>query len=93
MLPLLMLACGGKGCTACSTSNPLPPPQTPLALLSPDSVQVRMTQHGADVLAAEVKGLLKWLLGANAQGVAVLDVAMEGNALRMVKIEIGRAHV
>jgi hypothetical protein len=74
-LALLAISCGGKGCTGCSTTSPVPTPLTPNALMVAGGVQARVTQHGADVLAAEVKSLLKLVLGANAQGVAVLDVA------------------
>lgn len=70
-LPFLMMACGGQGCTGCSA--PLPAQQTPASLVLPANVRGRLTQHGFDVVAAHIMAILKAVLGANANGVAVLD--------------------
>ena len=53
----------------------MPPQQTPAALVLPGAVQLRLTQHGFDVIAAHIVGLMKAVLGSNADGVAVLNPA------------------
>lgn len=73
LLPGLLVACGGQSCTTCS--GPLPPVQSPDALLLPKAAQVRITQHGFDVIAGHVVALLKALFGAGPGGVAQIDVA------------------
>lgn len=73
LLPGLLVACGGQSCTSCS--GPQPVVQTPDELLLPTATHVRVTQHGFDVVAQNLVSLLKALLGAGPNGVAVLDVA------------------
>lgn len=73
LLPCLLVACGGQSCSGCD--GPLTQPTTPDQLMLPQATQVRMTQHGFDVVAANMVGLLKAVLGAGAGGQAVIDVA------------------
>ncbi len=72
-LPGLLLACGGQTCGGCN--GPLPPPQAPAALLTPQVVQARITQHGFNLIASHLVQLLQAVLGAGPGGVAVIDVA------------------
>ena len=72
-LPGLLIACGGQTCGGCN--GPLAPPQTPAALLTPEVVQARITQHGFDLIASHIVPLLQAVLGAGPGGVAVIDVA------------------
>jgi len=74
LLPFALMACGGQGCTGCST--PGPPKLVPANLLLPAATQVRLTQHGFDVIAKNILALLKIALGGGGgKGAAVLDVA------------------
>lgn len=72
LLPGLLVACGGQSCTSCA--GPLPPPQSPQALLLPQTAQVRVTQHGFDVIANHMIGLIQALFGSAPGGMAVVDV-------------------
>jgi hypothetical protein len=67
------VACGGQGCQSCTTPNT--PKLTPETLLLPQAAQVRLTQHGFDVVAGQILVILKAILGTNANGLAVIDVA------------------
>lgn len=73
LLPCLLVACGGQSCSGCD--GPLTQPTAPDQLMLPQATQLRITQHGFDVLAGNMVGLLKAVLGAGAGGQAVLDVA------------------
>lgn len=73
LLPLALVACGGQSCSGCD--GPLTKPQTPDQLLIKQATQVRITQHGFDVIAANLVALLKALLGAGPGGQAQIDVA------------------
>lgn len=70
-LPFVLMACGGQGCSGCSVQ--VPQKQTPASLVLPAALQVRLTQHGFDVIAARIVQLMKLVLGTNADGVAVID--------------------
>ncbi|MSQ81608.1 MAG: hypothetical protein EXR77_01655 [Myxococcales bacterium] len=75
-LPLALVACGGQTCNGCN--GPLPKPQTPVELVTPAVVQARITQHGFDLIAANLVQVLQVVLGGNSGGggnVAVIDVA------------------
>lgn len=72
-LPFCLVACGGQGCQSCATPNT--PKVTPETLLLPEAAQVRLTQHGFDVVAGQILSILKAILGTNASGLAVVDVA------------------
>ena len=69
LLPCLMVACGGQSCSGCD--GPLTQPTAPDQLMLPVASQVRITQHGFDVIAAKMVALLKAVLGAGAGGQAV----------------------
>lgn len=71
-LPALLLSCGGQTCNGCN--GPLPPPQTPAVLLTPEAVQARVTQHGFDLIAGHLVQILKAVLGSGPGGAAVIDV-------------------
>lgn len=73
LMPLIMMACGGKGCVGCSTQQA--PKEVPAALVLPSTAQLRVTQHGFDIIAKHISDLMKKVLGTNQDGVAVLDVA------------------
>lgn len=72
-LPLFTVACGGKGCAGCSVQTPKP--TVPQALMLPAAAQIRVNQHGFDVIAAEIVALLKIMFGSNANGAAEIDVS------------------
>lgn len=81
---LLLTACGGKGCASLSTTPPTP--KTPDALLIDNGAAMRLTQHGFDVIAAQVIDLLGLLFGKTSSGAAKIDV---GSLLGPVQISIG----
>lgn len=70
--PIFLLACGGNSCTSCSIQQQTP--KTPSALVLPETLKLRVTQHGFDVIAQEIRPLMLNLLGQNANGQAILDV-------------------
>ncbi len=71
--PVFLLACGGNSCTSCTVQGKAP--VTPNALVLPETLKLRITQHGFDVVAAEAKPLLIAVLGQNQNGQAVLDIS------------------
>ncbi len=71
--PIFLLACGGNSCTSCTVQGNAP--VTPNALVLPETLKLRITQHGFDVVAQEVKPLLLAVLGKNQNGQAVLDIS------------------
>ncbi len=71
LLPFVLMACGGQGCTGCSAQTS--EKKVPLPLLLPAAAQFRLTQHGFDVVAGQIVALMKLVLGSNGNGVAVLD--------------------
>ncbi|MSP90233.1 MAG: hypothetical protein EXR79_00270 [Myxococcales bacterium] len=71
LLVFALSACGGQGCTGCSA--PLAKKQVPTALVLPVALQVRLTQHGFDVIAKDVVGVLKAVLGAAGNGGVLVD--------------------
>lgn len=72
LLVWVVAGCGGQSCNGC-TATP-PKPKTPLELVTPEVVQARVTQHGFDLVAANLVQLLQAVLGGSG-AVAVIDVA------------------
>ena len=73
LLLFALSACGGQGCSGCS---PTPvAKQVPAALVLPAALQVRLTQHGFDVIAKDLIGVLKAVLGAAGNGGVLIDTA------------------
>lgn len=70
--PILAFACGGNGCTSCSVQGKTP--VTPNALVLPETLKLRISQHGFDVIAAEIRPLMFSVLGKNQNGQAQLDI-------------------
>ena len=81
LLPLALGACGGNGCSGCSEI--VPQPKTPAELLIGQGAQVRLTQHGFDVIADNIVALMKALFGTAPGGAAKIDVdqLLPGNSL------------
>lgn len=73
LLPLALVACGGQSCSGCD--GPLTKPQAADQLLLKQATQLRITQHGFDVIAANMVAVLKALLGAGPAGQAKIEVA------------------
>ncbi len=71
--PIFLLACGGNSCASCSVQGTAP--VTPNALVLPETLKLRITQHGFDVVAQEIKPLMLAVLGENQNGQAVLDIS------------------
>jgi hypothetical protein len=71
--PIFLVACGGNGCTSCSVQTKAP--VTPNALVLPETLKLRITQHGFDVVSQEIKPLMLAVLGQNQNGQAVLDIS------------------
>jgi hypothetical protein len=72
LLPFLLTACGGQGCNGCSG---LPASKTvPNALVLPVPVQLRLTQHGFDVISQDILAILKTLFATAPAGQVQIDV-------------------
>ncbi|MBM4342450.1 MAG: hypothetical protein FJ100_03615 [Deltaproteobacteria bacterium] len=69
---LLSVGCGGQSCTGCGSSPPKP--KTPVEQVTPAVLQARLTQHGFDLVAANLVQLLQAVFGGSGN-VAILDVA------------------
>ncbi|MEY3015067.1 MAG: hypothetical protein RIT45_3802 [Pseudomonadota bacterium] len=84
LLALALTGCGGKGCVELTTAPPKP--TVPDALLLNSGAAARVTQHGFDVVAAQIVDLLGLLFGKTASGAAKIDV---GSLLGPVELSVG----
>ncbi len=78
-LSLWLSGCGAQGCTA-PIGAPLPT-QVPDELMLPAATQVRVSQHGFDVVADHIVQWMSLLFGSDADGDVVIDTtALLGSA-------------
>ena len=71
--PIFLVACGGNGCTSCTVQGKAP--VTPNTLVLPETLKLRVTQHGFDVVSQQIKPLMLAVLGQNQNGQAVMDIS------------------